>query len=394
MNNDPQNRRRDPLLGQGPVQPPIQPGTDGYYGNGNDARDLPPADWQREGYHLEDQPCDDDDAWVVDDQTDALLGPPEDDDTPPVDPALDVDPISDAGRRDEQSFRADAFWDRVTPESGAVPRVGEEEQPEEQKPEETAGQISGPHAPMQAQAGRRTVVTVLAVLLAVIAAALVGARYVLRIDTVEIVGNSRFTDEEVRSIAGLQPGMGRFEISEDAVKANIASNHYLQFVSLSFGDHSATLTVHERVAIAYTDVLGIYYTLDSRGMVLEEYTDASGLEDLVLVDKLSVSSCIPTQYITFRSSETLNVYIQLMIEIRAMDLQQEIRSVNIDDLTNISLYTRDGYFVHLGDETYLHGKLNAMLLVLQELRSSGEYESGGTIDVSNRAYPTYDPPGS
>lgn len=112
----------------------------------------------------------------------------------------------------------------------------------------------------------------------------------------------------------------------------------------------------------------------------------------MLVDKLNVESCIPGQYIVFRSEDTLPLYVQLMIEIRAMSLQPEILSVNIDDPSDLSLYTRDGYFVHLGDSTYLHGKLRAMMLVLESLRNDPEVTPGGVIDVSSRAYPTYDPP--
>ena len=96
------------------------------------------------------------------------------------------------------------------------------------------------------------------------------------------------------------------------MKQRINANWYLQFIRLEFKDHTAILTIHERTPVAYTDVRGIYYILDSQGRVLGEYTEASGLTDLVLVDKLSVSSCIPGQTIVFANSATLNVYKWLM----------------------------------------------------------------------------------
>ena len=75
-----------------------------------------------------------------------------------------------------------------------------------------------------------------------------------------------------------------------------------------------------------------------------------------------------------------------------MDLGKDIATIELDDLEDLSLWTRDGFFVRLGDTTYLHGKLKAMSLVLTELRGNDSYVKGGTIDVSTREYPTYSPP--
>ena len=82
MTYDPQNRRRDPLMGQTSVQPPIQPQMDGYLGKEEPQSE---ASWQKTGYHMEDQPCDDDEAWVLDEFTDTMLAPP-DEDPPLTDP--------------------------------------------------------------------------------------------------------------------------------------------------------------------------------------------------------------------------------------------------------------------------------------------------------------------
>lgn len=93
MTYDPQNRKRDPLMGQGSVHPPIQPATDGYLGP--EQPPIPRADWQRTGYHMEDQPCDDDQAWVLDEENDTEVLPIPDD-LPMVDPELDIDPVTDS----------------------------------------------------------------------------------------------------------------------------------------------------------------------------------------------------------------------------------------------------------------------------------------------------------
>ena len=150
------------------------------------------------------------------------------------------------------------------------------------------------------------------------------------------------------------------------------------------------LYVIEREPVACALVRGIYYTLDSRGMVLEEYTDTSRLDGLICVDKLTVKSCVVGQHIQLDKQETMDAYLQLMLEIKAMNLQWLIKEIYLDQMDDISLDTTDGYYVRMGDATYLHGKLRAMTATRDELLKRGLW--GGVIDVSVRDKPTYTPP--
>jgi len=382
---DPQNRRRDPLMGgrsgliQG-VQPPIQPMSDGYYGD-----EEPLQDWQINGYHMEDAPCDDADAYAVDDSNDSYLDMP-DDDLPSVSENLDIDPIGESAPRTGTGRMRSAFWKKPLP-SQAVPDQGAPDQRGDQP-------VSGPQTPVQTRPGPRVLLIVAAVMLVLVLVGYAIGHSLMRIDKVEIIGNDQYSAELIRQKAGVAVGMSRLQLSEDGIRARLETNRYLQVVSVAFGDHSVTITVHERVPVAYTSVRGIFYTLDNRGIVLEEETSAARLTGLVLVDKLEVTSVILGQRIRFRTQTVQDTYVDLMIELRAMDLFGEVASLNLDDPENLSLYTRDGYFVRLGDNTNLHGKLRSMTLVLEQVRLMEDVEKGGTIDVSNRVYPTYNPPGT
>lgn len=94
------------------------------YGMDSDEIDvslLPAASWQQGGYHMEDLPCDDPDAWVIDDQNDDGLGQP-DTDLPLVDPNLDVDPMSEETARDARREKKDAFWAHYTGTATPLPQ--------------------------------------------------------------------------------------------------------------------------------------------------------------------------------------------------------------------------------------------------------------------------------
>lgn len=129
-------------------------------------------------------------------------------------------------------------------------------------------QISGPQPSVQTQPEKRSlaIVAVLFAIVALVAFALI--RNTFLVQEVEVVGCESYTQEQVRRIAQLQPGMGLMQVDEAAVKQRITSDRYLQFVSLVTQQHKVILTIRERKPAAYTSVLGIFYTMDSRGMVL------------------------------------------------------------------------------------------------------------------------------
>ena len=200
MNNDPQNRRRDPLMGQTPVQQPIPPADDGYYGAEGDASSLPPAGWQQGGYHMEDQPCDDENAWVLNDDADDVLEPPEDD-LPLVPKDLDVDLVGEQQKKEEQS--RDAFWAGMSGKSRAVPadprpQAGQTEAGTPGAESQAQPPVSGPLPPVHPQAGKKVLLTVLIIIAVIIGGALIGVRAYLRIDTVQIEGCSSFTEAQIR----------------------------------------------------------------------------------------------------------------------------------------------------------------------------------------------------
>jgi len=381
----------------GGMYPP--PSGNGQAANGQHGGQMGPVqDWQRTGYRMEDAPCDD--VPVVDDTNDRGYFPA--DHARPVPPDLDVDPMARTGvdeRLAEQRSKTvrehlGSFWASVRSDG----KDGKKPDPAEAAAFSEAGSaasgvqtaVSGPLPPTRAHPGGRVVVYVI-VLVAVLVgvAAMVGTE-LFRITDIRVVGNHVVPAEEVIRLSGVKKGGNILALSDDRIAEAIAGNRYLKLVCVEHDNHTVTLQVYEREAAAFTVVRGIYYVMDRRGMVLEEYADEGSMAaHLIRADKLNVHSCIVGKHLSLYDEGVMDAYVQLMLEFKAMGIADQIKELYLDDLDNISLSTRSGYFVRLGDETYLHGKLRSMTLVMEELQNRG-YQ-GGTIDVSVREKPTYSP---
>lgn len=377
----------------------------GHSHDGTRPREIP--EWQKTGYSVRNDRGNAD--TVIDDSNDHGYYPADTIGVPPIANmdsmgATGVDPSLVDERSRTVREHVGRFWinDREksapgrTRGAGHGRAVGETEEIMPETPDEigrrtvTGKSVSGPVAPAQTHPGSRTITYVVSVLAVIFLVAILISTELFRVTDIRVVGNKLVSTEEIIRISGVKKGDNVLALDERQIGEAISANRYLKLVLMEHNNHTVTLRVYEREPAAYTVVRGIYYVLDRRGMVLEEYAQSTGLDDkLPQVDKLGVRSCVVGKHLTLYDSNVMDAYIQLMLEFHAMDLEGQIAVLYLDDLGNISLSTRSGYYVRLGDAGYLHGKLRSMTLTMEALRERNC--AGGTIDVSVRDKPTYSP---
>ena len=127
-------------------------------------------------------------------------------------------------------------------------------------------------------------------------------------------------------------------------------------------------------------------------MVLEESQNTSVKPDsLVMVGGLNIRRCKLGETVQLQSDRQMSVYTELLVELKVMSALNDVSELDLSDMDNLFLVSRDGYTVRLGDAGSLHAKLRAMLLTRDHLNADGH--TGGTIDVSTPVNPTYTPEG-
>jgi cell division protein FtsQ len=211
-----------------------------------------------------------------------------------------------------------------------------------------------------------------------------------RLKQVQVVGISHRTPEEVVTLAGVAMGDNILLMDEEKIRDKINSDRYLVFQSMQrdYPD-GLIIEVYERKPIANIQSMGMQYTLDGEGMVLEQTQMLQLEEGMVAVTGMQIVSSVLGQYITCQAAEQLSAYRQVMTELAAQGAASQISELNLQDMDNLYLISVDAFTIRLGDDTDIRAKIGSMRTVLEWLRQNGQEK--GSVDVSAPVNPTYSP---
>lgn len=233
----------------------------------------------------------------------------------------------------------------------------------------------------------RWVILILAVLVAV-GGLVYGAVFQVRDITVQ--GGVTLAEKDIIDLSGITLGMNTFSIDDDLVEKNIESNRYLSFVCVDKQlPDKVVIQVKERIPAAVVKYCGILYTMDNRGMVLEESLDTEAETGLVTVDGMNIHDCRVGQTIGLNENQQMQVFTEVLVELKVMSALTRVKELDLSNMDNLFIVSTDGFTVRLGAAENLHAKLRSMLLTLNHLTQEG-YQ-GGTVDVSSPVNPTYTP---
>ena len=210
------------------------------------------------------------------------------------------------------------------------------------------------------------------------------------IRSVQVEGNVRLSAEQVMRCTGITEGVNFWSISNEQVEQRIRQNRYLARVVVErASNNSIVLHVTERTQDAYMRYCGITYVLDSHGMVLEQSEESNVQPDMLKLEGLNVKTCTLGRPLALYDSTQLDICRDIMVELKVLSLEREVTELYVGDTNSITIATRSGFSVRMGDTAHIHEKLRAMQLVCNYLASQGL--SGGTVDVSTPEEPTWIP---
>ena len=225
--------------------------------------------------------------------------------------------------------------------------------------------------------------------LIVIVLAMICFFYVFLVRTIRIVGNERYTSEEVIQMSGLPYEESMFLIDKEQIRNNLETSPYLEVTEITrIWPFTVRITVHERVAVAYTEHYDDRLVLDEKGYILSRdgiyYQDA-----LVKVTGWKISEANLGEKIVMEEPSIASSYATIMMKLGEYELLDQVVGLDIRDLLNIELTMQDGMLVKLGDSTSVDDKMTWLSQMLIELEKEGY--SGGVLDLSSGNTAVYRP---
>ena len=202
----------------------------------------------------------------------------------------------------------------------------------------------------------------------------------LKITDVQITGNVVYSDEEVLAASGLRTGRALLLTRRGAVKKTIES----KLPAVEEADvrvllpGTVKLELREGTGVAaFTMADGRCMLMSARGKVVGETNDPSAYVLLkgIQPETAGVGETLELETV---DTEKLSCVIELLTLLEEHGRIQEIRELDVSNLTSIRMNYGDRFQVRLGGADRLEEKLKFMEEILEEL----SYGETGTIDLS------------
>ncbi len=222
-------------------------------------------------------------------------------------------------------------------------------------------------------------------LFAIVAVALIVIVVVLqvtfRLRDVEVLNVTHEQAQYIAAASGLTRGQNIFDIKAEDIAKNIQRDYSLVFRDMRVAlPDKVILEVEIRKEVTLLEWLGVYYTLDKEGMVMQHNCDEELKKIMPEVSGFTMRSIRLGKKLEPLKSSQLTAYQTLIGELMMQDYIDEISEINLDDPQEITLQTKDGISVRLGDASDIRHKIQAIRTCLGYLRGLGE--SSGLLDVT------------
>lgn len=183
----------------------------------------------------------------------------------------------------------------------------------------------------------------------------------LKIETIEVNGNERYTKEQIIEVSGISVGQNLYAINKKTAKGFIYAEYpYVNDVVIRRTLPSTlTFRVSEDVPKYYTEICGEYYILSGGLRVLERTTDMPSTEEQPLIKILfsGIRSAIVGNEVTFEKDLTFEYINNFIQRLNSHERAVELTEIDLTKRYNIYVTYQDRFKIYLGDNTETEMKL-------------------------------------
>lgn len=213
----------------------------------------------------------------------------------------------------------------------------------------------------------------------VIAAIITSVTVFLKVAEIQVTGTTRYDGADIVETSGIETGDNMFMINKFEVAERILNEYpYIEQIKIRRKlPDTFTFEITERVPVAYIEISGSRWIMDSNGYLLEQLsTDAK-------TELPKVSGCIPGEpkigeKLALEDEDRFTALREVLTAVRRTDMGAAVARIEVDKLYDIRIIYGNRFIVSLGDATSLPKKIEMLRAVISELTDFDK----GTIDVS------------
>ena len=214
----------------------------------------------------------------------------------------------------------------------------------------------------------------------IMAAVLTAMTIFFKIRTVTIVGESRYSKEQIVEASGISMGQNMFLFNKFASVSRIfAACPYLDDITMRRRlPDEMEITITECVPVAAMQSGESYYIIDAGGKLLEQ-TDAQGAAGYCLIKGVGLTDPVVGKKAIFSEEEKQKPLQTILNTAQKSDILNEIREIDLEKIFEIRLAYSERFTVYLGTVENLEKKVRFLSVCIEDLGP----EERGIIDVSD-----------
>lgn len=204
--------------------------------------------------------------------------------------------------------------------------------------------------------------------------------FTMRVDTITVSGNVRYSAEEIMHASGIETGDFLPFIHSERIYRNIVTGctHISRVELVKSYPSSIEIIVSETGAVYALQVRNRWLTLDENLRVIEYTEDISGLTVLILP---AVQQAVEGLPLVFVDSEA-GTFVDTSLDVITAEMQDFRRAqIDLSDKYNLRVWINGDAEILLGDTVDLKIKLQLARKVYEDARTAGS--SYTAIDASD-----------
>jgi len=244
--------------------------------------------------------------------------------------------------------------------------------------------------PEQDRTRTLVILSVLALVMVVLLAAIVLYSGLMDIAAIQVVGVKPEEQDSVLARAELRVGMNIFSFTEEGVQERIEKDPTLIFVGVDrILPNQVVLTVEKRKPTLSIKHLGSFLELDQEYVILSIEPEDHSLGDYPVVQGVTIGTTEAGKAVDFQDDLQEYALRTVMDELKKTGAIQYVQSLNFLNLSEIIAIADNGIQVDLGNVSDMHVKANWIVHMIPQLVSEGRH--GGTLYVSGGRNASYSP---
>ena len=207
------------------------------------------------------------------------------------------------------------------------------------------------------------------VLLVIVTIILVFSSKLFFINNIEVVGNSKLTENEVISISGVVKDVNIFSLNKLKAKRNLLENSYIEDVTITRElPNTIRIEVNEKVPRYMIQFANSYIYINNQGYMLEISTEPLELPILLGITT-DLNKVKPGDRLNMDDLNKFNKMIQIMDIAKSFEMVELITKIDITDTKNYTIHLeKEGKIVYLGYATDLNTKMLPLKGILEDTK--------------------------